>query len=231
MLKTIGLLLSLLTSPPPLPSVSLLIPSNIASETVQIRYHTRGEFGGSGGYVTAKPGQDSYLIPVSSDGKPATGVKIIAYAPGCAFVTMDLSLVEQPNRVEPFVCKPLPMVLLSGKFSDGLIGNHKAELLITYQALWAHSFFGISDGFVTTFDVAKISPASDGTFRVEIPDFSSTEQSSKDDLSASLSLLLRDAKTWNHLATSLTPTAEELKSSLGSLKILSSYPANVEFVP
>ena len=230
MLKTIGLLLSLLTSQAPLPSVSLSIPSNIASETVQIRYYMRGEFGAVGGYVTPKPGQDSYAIPDSLDGKHATGVKIIAYAPGCAFVTLDLSLVNQPYQVQPFVCKPLPKVVLSGKFPGTLIGDHKAELLITYQAFWAHSFFGILDGFVTTFDVSKISPASDGTFRAEIPDFASLEQGSHAESSASLSLLLRDAKTWNHLATNLAPTSEEFKSGLGSLKILSSYPANMEFI-
>jgi hypothetical protein len=231
-LKAVGLLLGLILvsrSQVPLPSVSLSIPANIRSETVQIRYLMRGVFGGVGGYVTPKAGVSSYTVPASSDGKPATGIKIIAYAPCCDFVTMDLSLADQPNRLEPFVCKPLPSVVLSGRFSRALTGGHNAELLITYQAFWAHSFFGILDGAVTTFDVANVSPASDGTFRVEIPDFSRRNESVKDELTASLHLLLRDAKTWNHLATNLTPKVEELKTAFG-LKIVSSYPANLEFV-
>jgi hypothetical protein len=119
-------------------------------------------------------------------------------------------------------------VVLSGSFPRPLIGDHEAELLITYQAFWAHSFFGILDGFVTTFDVAKISPSRDGTFRVEIPNFRDADQFSKDESAASLNLLLRDAKTWNHLATNLVPKQEDLRAGFG-LKIVSSYPDNVEF--
>ena len=44
-----------------------------------------------------------------------------------------------------------------------------AELVITYTAGWAHGFFGIADGPVTHFELAKTSPHADGRFDVDLP--------------------------------------------------------------
>jgi hypothetical protein len=227
-----AILLSLLTFAPlaaQAPTVTISIPTAIPSEDLQITYHMTGKFGGYAGSVEPRPGLSAYRINASSGNQPATEMKIIAYAPGCDFQTLTLSLLDNPNRFEPFVCKTVPKVSLSGVFPASLIKGHNAELLVTYQAYWAHTFFGILDGFVTTFNLAKITPQQDGTFRVELPDFSSRMDGARDSLGADLQMMLRDAKTWNHLATDLSPEDATLKGTLGGLKIQSSYPANLRF--
>jgi hypothetical protein len=45
------------------PSVSISLPQDVLSETVQISYFLIGPFGGSGGYTTDRTGMHSYEIP------------------------------------------------------------------------------------------------------------------------------------------------------------------------
>src|SRR5580693_607171 len=59
------------------PSVSVLLPPNIPSETVQIAYYLDGPFGGHGGYTEQRPGLPSYEVPTSVDGKAANKIRMI----------------------------------------------------------------------------------------------------------------------------------------------------------
>src|SRR6266850_1321948 len=55
------------------PSVSISLPPNIPSETVQIAYHLVGPFGGRGGYIKQGEGLHSYEIASSVEGTVPTG--------------------------------------------------------------------------------------------------------------------------------------------------------------
>ncbi len=52
-----------------LPSVSVLLPANIPSETVQISYFLIGPFGGYGRYAEQRAGLQSYEISTLVEGK------------------------------------------------------------------------------------------------------------------------------------------------------------------
>jgi hypothetical protein len=76
------------------PSVSLLLPPNNPSETVQISYFLIGPFGGYGSHTKPTPGLQSYEIPGSVEGKTASEIRMIVYAAGCEIKTFVLPLSE-----------------------------------------------------------------------------------------------------------------------------------------
>jgi len=78
------------------------------------------------------------------------------------------------------------------------------------MVFWANHFFGIVDGPVTEFLVAKTKPDSDGSFRLDIPDFGADKTGSTYSGGASLRFTLRDSKTLNPIALNLSPPASRI---------------------
>ena len=77
-----------------LPSVSISLPPDVLSETVQISYFLVGPFGGYGGYVAQRTGVDSYEIPTMVEGKAATEIRMIVYASACEIQQFVLPLAH-----------------------------------------------------------------------------------------------------------------------------------------
>jgi len=212
------------------PSVSISLPPNIPSETVQIAYHLVGPFGGHGGYTELRPGLHSYEIAASVEGKAATEIRMIVYASGCEIQTFGLPLAQDSRVKQEFECQRVATVELSGQIvPTELVRDNNAELVVTYMAYWAHGFFGIVDGMVTEFRLATVSPDGNGIFQVELPYFSADAAASSSQRRASFWLMLRDSKTWNHIASSLEPEVPELRLEEHSLRIRSHYPGGLKF--
>jgi hypothetical protein len=100
---------------------------------------------------------------------------------------------------------------------------------VNYSAYWAHDFYGICDGAVTTF-VAKASPDATGAFSVDLPIFFDDERASPQH-QGGFRLILRDATTWNTIALNLQPERREVQLEQGSLRIQSHYPNSLKFTP
>jgi hypothetical protein len=212
------------------PSISILLPPNIPSETVQIAYHLVGPFGGYGGYTEQRAGLHFYEIAGSVEGKAATEIRLIVYAPGCEMQTFVLPLAHDSRVRQEFECQPVPSVRLSGQIEPNeLVRDKNAELIVTYMAYWAHEFFGIVDGAVAEFRLATVSPDANGMFQVDLPHFNADATPSSSQPRASFSLMLRDAKTWNHIASNLEPELPELRFVDHSLRIQSDYPSGLKF--
>jgi len=92
------------------PTVSISLPANIPSETVQIRYFLIGSFGGYGSFIEPRPNQRDYEIDASTERRAADSVKILVYATGCEIQTFDLELTRSPNPKVRFVCDVLPKI-------------------------------------------------------------------------------------------------------------------------
>ena len=213
-----------------LPSVSISFPQDILSETVQVSYFLVGPFGGHGGYTTDRTGVHSYEIPTLVEGKTATEIRMIVYAPGCEIQQFVIPLAEDSRVSQEFPCQPVETVKLSGHIvPDALVRDTNAELVVTYMAYWAHTFYGIADGFVTGFRIATVSPDAKGMFQVDLPYFSVDAEASSSEQRASFRLLLRDAKTGNHIASILEPEKQELRLQEHGLRIRSQYPDDLIF--
>ena len=213
-----------------LPIVLIALPRNIPSETVQISYFLVGPFGGHGGYTTDRTGVHSYEIPTLVDGKAATEIRMIVYAPGCEIQRFVVPLTEHSRASQEFTCQPVETVGLSGHIvPDKLVRDTNAELVVTYMAYWAHGFYGIADGFVTGFHVATVSPDANGMFQVDLPYFSVDAEASSSEQRASFRLMLRDAKTGNHIASNLEPEKQELRLQDHGLQVRSQYSDDLIF--
>ena len=214
------------------PSVSVLLPPNIPSETVQISYFLIGTFGGYGSYTEQRPGLQTYEIPVSVDGKLANEIRMIVYAGGCEIKTFVLPVTEGSRVKQQFECQPAAMVQLSGQIvPTELARRHNAELVVEYMAYWAHGFYGITDGMVTEFRVASVSPDSNGVFQVQLPHLTSDFGVSSPKERASFRLMLIDSKTWNPLASELESELPDLRLKGHGLPIRSHYPDGLKFTP
>ena len=212
------------------PSVSITLPSNVPSKTVQISYFLVGPFGGEGGYTTDRTGVHSYEISTMVDFQAATEIRMIVYAPGCEIQQFVIPLTDHSRVSREFPCQPVETVKLSGHIvPDALVRDTNAELVVTYMAYWAHAFYGIADGFVTGFHVATVSPDANGMFQVDLPYFSVDAEASASEQRASFRLMLRDSKTGNHIASNLEPEKQELRLQEHGLRIQSQYPDDLIF--
>ena len=204
------------------PGITLSLPTDIASETVQINYFMTGPFGGYGSYVTSQKGRVSYDIPASVDGKPAGEVKIIAYLPGCEIAKLEITM-QGVSEARTLSCKALRTVPLHGRILPVPVAQTAGmEVEIRYEADWDHEFFGIKDGMVTTIHIASVSPDEDGRFEVELPDFFKQADLGQ----GSFQFMLRNKDSGNIVAT-LKP--EKVPPFFGGLPISSSYAPLVQF--
>jgi hypothetical protein len=208
-------------------TVTISLPANIPSETVQIRYFLIGSFGGYGGYMEPKQELSAYEIEASKDGEPASSIKIIVYAAGCRFQTFDPDLSPLTASKQRFVCESLPQTRISGQIPDELMRGENAQLSVHYMAFWANTFFGIKDGMVPDFQLVTATPDANGHFLLDIPDFSADTTASSTQGGASLSFRLRDSKTGN--AFDLKPERLEFRTETQQLKVLPVYPGGVKF--
>jgi hypothetical protein len=215
-----------------LPSVFVLLPANIPSETVQISYFLVGPFGGYGGYTKQRPGLESYEISALVDRQVASEIRMIVYASGCEIKTFVLPLHDDSRLKEEFECqRAAATVQISGQIvPTELVRGNNAELVVDYIANWSHGFFGIADGMVTKFRLATVSPESNGVFHVELPYFAADASDSSSRPRAIFRLTLRDSKTWNHIASNLEPEVPELRFKSQGLQILSHYPDGLKFI-
>jgi hypothetical protein len=191
-----------------------------------------GPFGGYGGYARQQAGQRCYTIAASVEGKAASEIRMIVYAPGCDFQTFVLPLVEGSRLKQEFECQPARSVTLSGQIVPGeLAQQENAELLMIYTAYWAHELSNIVDGEVAEFRLATVSPDANVRFQVDLPYFSVVATPSPSELRAGVRLKLRDSKTWNPISPSLQPVMPNFRSEDHNLRIELFYPDGLEFAP
>lgn len=208
--------------------VSIALPQDVRSENVQISYYLVGPFGGYGGYAAKQSGVTSYQIPTVIDGKAATEIRAIVYASGCEIQKFAIPLTEQSPVIREFTCQRVEPIRLSGQIEPNELAKYgNAELVITYRAWWAHGFFGIADGPVTHFELAKMSPQADGSFDVDLS--MSGGEPTLSETQASVCLMLRDSRTLNHIASNLEPDDAQLRSEDRCLQTRTFYPTEMKF--
>ena len=204
-------------------AITLFLPTGIPSETIQINYFMTGPFGGYEGIVTKEKGRTSYGIVASVDGKPADNVKDIAYLPGCEIATLEFPM-RDTTLSRALSCKPLEQISLHGQISPVSITQEQpTEVVVDYLALWAHKFFGIMDGMLTTIRLATIIPDQNGQFEIAIPDFYKQTNLGEGEFQFTLA----ETKSGNIIAF-LKPT-DEGRDSQG-LRVRTSYEPMIQFM-
>jgi hypothetical protein len=154
-------------------SFLLRLPPTVDTTGIQINFFMTGDFGGYGAFVRTKPNFHDYVIDTSYENKPAETLKIIVYCPGYAVKLIEVPSLADSSSSSAFVeLDPLPSLRLSGRIVAPEERDHEDfKMEVIYFAYWAHEFFGIMDGAVTTFKIASVDVKQDGYFSIEIPDF------------------------------------------------------------
>jgi hypothetical protein len=204
------------------------LPSEIRSEQVQIHYYLTGPFGGYGGFLKAEPERNVYLIGTFVNHQAAETLKVILYAPGCQIVTIAVRSLSESEKAADVSCEDLPTITFSGRVElPESLGRRPYEVEMTYMAYWAHAFFGIEDGAVTTFHLARVTPDEGGAFQILLPNFTKDAVTESFHRNAGLRFIARERDTGN--VVSLLAPANVQGKNLHDLPLKPKYPTEVIF--
>jgi hypothetical protein len=206
------------------------LPPEIRSEQVQATYSLGGPFGVHRDFLKAEPEVNVYQIGTSVNHQAAESLTIILYAPGCQIVTISVRSLSGSERAADVTCEDLPPITFNGRVElPEALRPRPYEVEITYMAYWAHGFFGIQDGRVTTFLLARVMPDEHGAFDVQLPNFSKDAVTESFHRDAGLRFTARERDTGN-LVSFLAP-ANVPGKNMYDLPIQSKYPKGVVFRP
>jgi hypothetical protein len=132
---------------------------------------------------------------IDADG--AKTFKAIVYCPGYEFVVFD-----RPGR-ELIHLRSLRSLALSGHVLS-VAHPERLTIEVVYVAEWAHEFFGILDGPVSSFGVASAPLARDGSFTLTLPDLLHDPIVAARNERGSFTLRVRETKGWNLVGRSAT---------------------------
>jgi len=212
------------------PSFEIRLPSEIRSEQVQLTYYLTGPFGSAGSFLKAEPERNAYLIGTSVNHQAAETLKVIFYAPGCQIVTISVQSLSESEKSKDVSCEDLPPISFNGRVElPEALRRRPYEVEITYMAYWAHIFFGIEDGMVRTFNLARVTPDESGTFHVPLPNFTKDAVTNSFHRDAGLRFIARELDT-NNIVSLLAPTNVQGRY-LGDVPIKPKYPNEVVFKP
>lgn len=213
-------------TPEPSRYLEIQLPAGVPSETFFIRYSLSGV--GFSSWAPPRSGLTSYAIHTTANGRLATGIKAVLYAPGCAIRTLDLAVTPFDNPRYSFVCQPLRTVEIHGsvKRVDLLAPRIEAR----YVARWAQAFLGVDDTINTSFPAGVPADMSaGGLFTVTVPDFSQDPLAGAPDHPGEFQIIARRQDTGVPFAQ-LVPTKLPA-TKFGGLFIQKEYPAEIEFEP
>jgi len=205
-------------------TISVAAPTS--AKDVQVRYFLNGDPTVQQSSSIAKPDEQRITVKTGTQGKPAKSFRAIVFAPGCQFATIQADDLAAGNRQADFQCQKLSTVPLSGKADISRFAGRDMQVEALYVCGWAGQFFGMPGLAISPFAVGKAKVESDGTFALELPDFSGDPLWKNLSHNATLLLSLVDASTGEHLAQLSAPGA---LSRRGSLKVAASYPAQIQF--
>ena len=203
-------------------TISVAAPTS--AKDVQVRYFLNGDPSVSSSI--AKPDEQRITVKTGTQAKPAKSFRAIVFAPGCQFATIQADDLAAGNRQADFQCQKLSTVPLSGKADISRFAGRDMQVEALYVCGWAGQFFGMPGLAISPFSVGKGKVESDGSFALEMPDFSGDPLWKNLSHNATLMLSLVDASTGEHLAQLSAPGA---LSRRGSLKVAASYPAQIQF--
>jgi hypothetical protein len=157
--------------------------------------------------------------------------KAVGWAPGCEMKQFDVA-VEKSDLHLRFTCDPLNTILFHGRVEGVDVGN-AARISVSYQSIgilfWFHEGnerWAGSSPAPGIREIATAAIAPDGTFKLDLPDFSSDPIAS-DDPSAELEFWISGLKDHYILRPRST---NGIETGVISIRVAPSYPAEVTFL-
>lgn len=192
------------------------------AKDVQVRYYFSGETNGFAESAASPTKDNTIVIKTGAEAKSAKSFKLIAYAPGCQFVTISVDDLASSNRQGAFQCTPLNTVEFRGQANVSALSGKALDVQVLYACDWAAQFFGAPGTAVSPFSLGKAQIGSDGSFVFDLPDFSADPLWSTLSSNARLSFYAVDDSNGEPLGT--LKAAGESSVAGGGVKVASSYP-------
>jgi len=205
-------------------TISVAAPTS--AKDVQVRYFLNGDPTVQQSSSIAKPDEHRITVKTGTQAQPAKSVRDIVFAPRCQFATTQADDLAAGDRQADFQCQQRSTDPVCGKADLSGFSGRDMQVEALYVCGWAGQFFGMRGLAISPFSVGKAKMETDGTFALELPDFSADPLWKNLSHNATLTLFLVDASTGEHLAQLSAPTALSRK---GALKVAASYPAQIEF--
>ena len=199
-------------------TISVAAPTS--AKDVQVRYYFAGEFGGFGSSIATPTDDNKIVIKTGMEGKSAKSFKLIAFAPGCQFVTISVDDLASSSRQGQFECTRLNTVQFFGNANVSAFSDKALQVQVLYSCDWAGAFFGMT-GTVSPFALGKADIATDGSFTISLPDFSADPLWDSRSSNATLMFVAADSRNGQPLAT--LKVASDSAAKGGELKVASSY--------
>jgi hypothetical protein len=205
---------------------TISVAAPVSPKDVQVRYFVNGDPAIQQASSIAKPDDERIVVKTSVEDKSAKGFRAIAYLPGCQFFTIQVDDLSTSAHRADFQCQKLLTTPLQGRADLSKFAGKDLQVEALYSCTWAGQFFGVPNIAISPFSVAKVKVESDGTFAVDMPDFSSDPLWANLSHNATLMFFLVDAQSGERLARLAAP--RDL-SREGALKIATSYPMGIQF--
>ena len=190
------------------------------AKDVQVRYFLTDQSGVRWSSTAAAAGNDKLVIRADAAGKTPKTLNAIAYAPGCQFVTFTAEDLASSTRQGDFHCQKLPTVELRGKVALPA-GGQVLQVESMYVVRWAGKFFSVPGLSISPLAVTKATVGADGSFIMDLPDFTNDPLWNSLSSDATLMFFLTDQETGHRVAGLKAPAA---LSRGGNLKVAASYP-------
>ena len=212
------------------PPFEIRLPSEVRSEQVQVDYYLTGPFGSYGNSLKPEPERNSYLIETSVNHRAAESLKVIVYAPGCQIVALSIDSISEAEKGADLNCEDLPPMTFNGRVDlPDALRARPYEVEISYEPVWALSFFRIPEGSVAHFILARVAPDESGEFHVELPNFNKDRETVSHHREAGLQFVAREPGTGNIVALLAPVNVQGI--GFATLPIKPKYPAEVIFKP
>lgn len=205
---------------------TISVAAPVSPKDLQVRYFLNGDPAVQHSSSMAKPDDEKIVVKTGVEGVSAKGFRAIVFSPGCQFATIKADDLSSSTRQAPFECQKLSSTALRGRADVSRFSGKDLQVSAVYVCSWAGQFFGVPGIAISPFTVGKGKVENDGTFAVEIPDFSGDPLWTSLSHNATLMFFLVDAQTGQQLARLSAPRDISRK---GSLKVAASYPAEIQF--
>ena len=196
-------------------------------ESVQVHYLLAGDFGTYGGFQVDTHEQE-IAIRLDQTAKAPKNLKAVLYAPGCEIALIRADDLRNGDHEAQFVCRPLPALEIPAAFPRPAEFNpYQLDVEVSYIAPWAQDFFGVSNTAVLNLPILSVPAGRDGSFRLQLPDFSKDPLFSSFGKTAELHFYVRERSSGNLIAELKGP--DSVVSPSGGMRIEANYPAPLAF--
>src|SRR5579859_6797666 len=208
--------------------VRIYFPADVRSEGASLTFglhHPTGGFAKTFG-MKMPAGESHFEIPtITADGITVDRFKALVWAPGCKMQEFDDMVLPVDTELQ-FKCYRQNTLKFSGRVKSGGPGVLSVEYMAMGTCFWMDECSEgclIHCGGPQITDIAQADVAADGTFNLELPDFT-TDSFVSDDASAGFEF------RFNRF-TLLKPESAFLRSVDDHLlKVMASYPTEVSFL-